>query len=226
MTLHYIEEKTYNRFSYVLACQRIEGSHNYSNIAKCISKVMNSYKINVTKITHTVTDNTSNFGKAFRVYAQQFASPETVSKNNVTLDAQNINILMDAFDQNTEHNFELESEFLQNDVENEPDDIIDIVNVSDILTIASNNYNEYSEDNDDLDIILSNHITCSAHTLNLVATIDTSKITNNKYKMLSRSAFGKMTAFWNLVSRSIMASDVVFNICKCKFPLPVITRWN
>jgi len=95
MTLNYIEEKSYNRFSYVLACQRIEGSHNYSNIAKCISKVMNSYKINVTKITHTVTDNASNFGKAFRVYAQQFAPPETVSKNNVTLDAQNINILMD-----------------------------------------------------------------------------------------------------------------------------------
>jgi len=226
MTLHYIEEKSYNRFSYVLACQRIEGSHNYSNIAKCISKVMNSYKINVTKITHTVTDNASNFGKAFRVYAQQFAPPETVSKNNVTLDTQNINILMDAFDQNTEHNFELESGFLQNDVENEPDDIIDVVNVSDILTIASNNYNEYSEDNDDLDIILSNHITCSAHTLNLVATIDTSKITNNQYKMISRSAFGKLTAFWNLVSRSTMASDLVFNICKCKFPIPVITRWN
>lgn len=23
-----------------------------------------------------------------------------------------------------------------------------------------------------------------------------------------------------------MASDEVFNVCKCKFPLPVITRWN
>jgi len=64
---------------------------------------------------------------------------------------------MDVFDQNTEHLFEIESEFLQNYVENEPDDIIDVVNVSDILTITSNNYNEYSEDNDDLDIILSNH---------------------------------------------------------------------
>lgn len=44
--------------------------------------------------------------------------------------------------------------------------------------------------------------------------------------MLFRSALGKLTAFWNLVSRSTMASDVVFNICKCKFLLPVITRWN
>ncbi|KAL4153741.1 hypothetical protein QTP88_001574 [Uroleucon formosanum] len=198
MTLHYIEEKSHNQFSYVLACQRIEGSHNYSNIAKCISKVMNSYKINVTKITHTVTDNASKFGKAFRVYVQQFAAPKTVSTNNVTLDAQNINILMDVLDQNIKHNFELEFNFLQNDIENEPEDIIDIVNVSDILTIASNNYNEYSEDNNDLDMILSNHITCSAHTLNLVATIDTSKITNNQYKMLSRSAFE-----WNFLEEYI-----------------------
>ncbi|KAL4153924.1 hypothetical protein QTP88_001757 [Uroleucon formosanum] len=155
MTLHYIEEKSHNQFSYVLACQRIEGSHNYSNIAKCISKVMNSYKINVTKITHTVTDNASNFGKAFRVYVQQFASPKTVSTNNVTLDAQNINILMDVLD------------------------------------------------HDDLDIILSNHLTCSAHTLNLVTTIDTSKITNSQYKMLSRSAFecNEVSSIMNTESR-------------------------
>lgn len=52
--------------------------------AKYISKVMNSFKINVSKITHTVTDNASNFGKTFRVYTQQFVTPETVSKYNVT----------------------------------------------------------------------------------------------------------------------------------------------
>lgn len=159
---------------------------------------MNSYKINVTKIIHTVTDNSSNFGKAFRIYVQQFEFHDTVPNNNITLNAQNINMLMDAFDQNTEHNFELESEFLQNNIENQSDDI-DVVDVSEILTIrnaiTANNYNEYSEDSDDLDIIFSNHITCSSHTLNLVATIDTSKIANTPYKTLSRSAISKLSAF-------------------------------
>lgn len=97
MTLHYIEEKTYQRFSYVLACRRIEGSHNYINIAKCISEIMKNYKINVSKITHTVTGNATNFGKAFRIYAQQFNS-DFIPKNNFALNAQHINNLMDTID--------------------------------------------------------------------------------------------------------------------------------
>lgn len=69
-------------------------------------------------------------------------------------------------------------------------------------------------------------MTCSAHTLNLVATTDTSKITDFKYKKISRSAFGKFSSFWNLLSRSTIASDTVYKICQCKFPIPVVTRWN
>lgn len=69
MTIHYIEENTYQRFSYAIACRRIEGSHDYTNIAKCISDILTSYIIDITKISHTLTDNATNFGKAFRIYA-------------------------------------------------------------------------------------------------------------------------------------------------------------
>lgn len=223
MTMHYIEENTYQRFSYAIACRRIEGSHNYMNIAKCISEILTSYKIDVTKVSHTVTDNATNFGKAFRVYTQQFTA-ESTTNNCLTLNDQSINKLIDDIDQSTENISEPDSEFIQNYMENDSDDV-EIVNVSDILS----NYEDIengSNDNDDVDIVLSNHMTCSAHTLNLVATTDTTKITDLNYKKISRSAFGKLSSFWNLLSRSTVASDLTFKICQCKFPIPVITRWN
>jgi len=62
-------------------------------------------------------------------------------------------------------------------------------------------------------------MTCSAHTLNLVATTDTTKITDLNYKKISKSAFGKLSSFWNLLSRSIVASDLTFKICQCKLTI-------
>lgn len=219
MTLHYIEERTFQRFSYALACRRIEGSHNYINIAKCISEIMKCYKIDVSKISHTVTDNASNFGKAFRVYAHQFTYEESceksITKNKQILSNQNINELMNEVD--------VGSDYLQNNcIEDEPDGI-DVINVSNILSVKNLNigdintgefYNEVgdNDDNDDIDIVLSNHIVCSAHTLNLVATVDTCKITDIVYKKISRSAFGKLSSFWNLLNRSSLASDKVLDL--------------
>jgi len=221
MTMHYIDENTYERFSYAIACRRIEGSHNYINIAKCISNILKNYKIDVTKISHTITDNATNFGKAFRVYAQQFTA-ESTTNSYLTLNDQNINKLIDDIDQNAENNLEPDSEFIQNFMENEPDDT-EVVSVSDILL----NYEDDGNiDNEDVDIVLSNHMPCSAHTLNLVATTDTTKITDLTYKKISRSAFGKLSSFWNLLSRSTVASDLTYKICQCKFPIPVVTRWN
>ncbi|XP_008188142.1 uncharacterized protein LOC103310714 [Acyrthosiphon pisum] len=68
MTCHFINENTYSRSSYVLGCRRIKGSHTYDNIAEIINEITQTYKINNSKISHTVTDNASNFGKAFRIF--------------------------------------------------------------------------------------------------------------------------------------------------------------
>ncbi|KAE9542264.1 hypothetical protein AGLY_003391 [Aphis glycines] len=73
---------------------------------------------------------------------------------------------------------------------------------------------------------LPHHLKCRAHTLNLIATTDIAKITDTNYLRLSESTFKKLYNFWNLISRSTVASDKVLDICGCKFPVPIITRWN
>lgn len=80
--------------------------------------------------------------------------------------------------------------------------------------------------NDELNICLPEHMTCTAHTLNLIATADTSKIFDISYNKISKASFKKLNSFWNLLSRSSVASDKVFDVCGCKFPVPIVTRWN
>jgi hypothetical protein len=67
---------------------------------------------------------------------------------------------------------------------------------------------------------------CCAHTLNLIAASDISNISNNDYNKISKSTFYKLTNFWNLASRSTVASNTIYDICNCKFSIPVVTRWN
>jgi len=85
--------------------------------------------------------------------------------------------------------------------------------------------NDYEDD-----ITLPNHLTCSAHTLSLIATSDVAKIGDILYSNISKSVFAKLNLFWNLLSRSSVASDKVYDICNCKLPVPIIskiiTRWN
>lgn len=46
-----------------------------------------------------------------------------------------------------------------------------------------------------------------AHTLSLIATYDVSKIADDNYLKSSKSTFNKLSSFWDLVSRSRVASD-------------------
>lgn len=72
MTCHSIDEINYSRYSYILACRRIKGNHTYLNIATVINEIMQDFKIENEKVTHVVTDNASNFGKAFRTFSKQY----------------------------------------------------------------------------------------------------------------------------------------------------------
>lgn len=54
------------RKSFAIACRRFPGTHSYDRIAKMIEEIHQSLEINRDKVVATVTDNGSNFVKAFR----------------------------------------------------------------------------------------------------------------------------------------------------------------
>lgn len=67
MTTHFILD-TFERKSYMLACKRIVYNHTYENIALVIHHILTEFNIDVSKVTHVITDNASNFGKSFRCF--------------------------------------------------------------------------------------------------------------------------------------------------------------
>ncbi|KAL5239092.1 hypothetical protein ACI65C_006502 [Semiaphis heraclei] len=200
MTCHFIDEETYVRQSYVIGCIRIKGSHNYQNITEVITEIAKTYKIDLSKITHIVTDNASNFGKAFRVFSS------LPNHEASTSDLGN-------FGENSSESSNFDSGSDCSDLDSER------VNLNNLLNVESNIGNNGS-------FFLPQHMLCCAHTLNLIAANDISKISNNDYNKISKSTFNKLSNFWNLASRSTAASDTIYDVCKCKFPVPVVTRWN
>uniref|UniRef100_A0AAZ1XBT5 BED-type domain-containing protein n=1 Tax=Oreochromis aureus TaxID=47969 RepID=A0AAZ1XBT5_OREAU len=67
VTLHWISRTTLERNKVALACRRIRGRHTYDIIGTEIENIHSSYGL-LNKVVATVTDNGSNFVKAFQVY--------------------------------------------------------------------------------------------------------------------------------------------------------------
>ncbi|KAF3844195.1 hypothetical protein F7725_013536 [Dissostichus mawsoni] len=77
VTIHWINS-TLQRNKAALACKRIRGRHTYDVIGAEIEEIHSSYGLHG-KVVATVTDNASNFAKAFRVY--QPCNLESESEN-------------------------------------------------------------------------------------------------------------------------------------------------
>jgi len=87
-TCNFIDEETFERHSYILGCRRIRGGYNFLNITEVINEIHKTYQICNTKISHIVTDNASNFAKAFRSFS-------TTNSSNKKCDSYNVGIMSD-----------------------------------------------------------------------------------------------------------------------------------
>ncbi|XP_060855581.1 uncharacterized protein LOC132933288 [Metopolophium dirhodum] len=65
ITVHWIEDGSLERKSYLLSIKRLTGSHTYEILARSMESVYTLFNIN-NKILYTTTDNGSNFVKSFR----------------------------------------------------------------------------------------------------------------------------------------------------------------
>ena len=68
MTVHWIDPSTLQRCKAAISCTRLIGRHTYDVLASKIESIHCSYSLNG-KVTATVTDNGSNFVKAFKIFS-------------------------------------------------------------------------------------------------------------------------------------------------------------
>ncbi|XP_064468391.1 uncharacterized protein LOC135379067 [Ornithodoros turicata] len=77
------------------------------------------------------------------------------------------------------------------------------------------------------DIQLPKHHRCAAHTLNLVATVDSEKAQEDPlYGSVSDSVFTKCKALWKQQKQSVQAAEVIKEKLGRYLPVPNATRWN
>jgi len=77
---HWIDQK-YERHSAILSMQRFIGSHTGDRIAEVLLEIFSYYKLEK-KIVLVITDNGSNFVKAFRDYKVQYSGAEMEEDDN------------------------------------------------------------------------------------------------------------------------------------------------
>lgn len=61
-------DKSIKRSSCVLDCQRFKGTHSFDKIAEVLSDIFSNYGLKHEQIVSTITDNASNFVKAFNEF--------------------------------------------------------------------------------------------------------------------------------------------------------------
>ncbi len=200
MTCHWLKEDNFARQSIALALSRFTGSHTYDKIAEFLVNIHSCYELDSTKITHIVTDNGANFMKAFR----EFSADNEASGN-----------------ENEDTGEEGQSESIQSTDMSIALDMTATANTTDTdsneaLAVADKNI-----------FYLPKHLSCSAHTLNLVGAKDSnSALDDIAYKRLYRAVTAKCTALSKAVHRSPKNAEIIQEICGRTIPKANTTRWN
>lgn len=177
VTVHWIDEKTLERKSEALCCRRFESPHNSDRIAIMLSAIYTEFNI-LSKVICTVTDNASNFVKAFK----KFGIPmETFAKFMAERRQGEMNETVD-----------LNSNDIEDTIRDENDNIIeDILRQKaqvEFIEIESN--------------MLSDHFRCASHTFCLIASTDANNAHSDMdYAAQHESAFSKVNGLYNKTKR-------------------------
>lgn len=215
VTAHWIADDLCRR-SCALACRRFTGTHSYNYIAEFLNDVFTEYNLQHGQILATVTDNGSNFVKAFKEYSKE---ADIVATGNEDSAATGNNESIVSTTSNESASLPRHDNDSDEEEEQSSDLDVEVVDVSSLLSVP--------EDADDFGIVLPPHQRCVAHTLNLIASHDAleSLKHNMAYKRQYNSAMGKCSALWNASGRP-KAAEVVKNICGKQLLQPCQTRWN
>ncbi|ODM87351.1 Protein stand still, partial [Orchesella cincta] len=199
--------KDLKRKSAILALQRFQGVHSNDKIAEMLCKIFESFDVS-NKIVNVITDNGSNFVKAFKVYSIDAAIQRVEDDGN-----------------------EMEQE------SDEDKDIreVDFPELEDTgivlpphLRCASHTLNLIMTQNLEKVLIKPKiEFVCNTF-LYFYYGIQTKgrEKAKTQFKKLLRDSFSKCHAVWNKVGRSVKSSELVRNLLGKNLIRPVATRWN
>lgn len=218
VSVHFIDE-FYRRHSYLLAFRKLEKRQTYDYLGQTLFQINEEYNL-CEKITHSITDGGSNFGKAHRMYGPD-ARPDVCDPDvNIIPESQ----LFPSEDEDSDCEREENSE--KETTENNVDDNIEFVTDSNVES------NELDFDEFILlssDISLPKQLRCFAHLLNLIGKKDFLKwlqrIESGTYKSFVR-AYAKLKLLWNAYNKRPRAKTIIQNTINAGLTTPVDTRWN
>ncbi len=189
-TVHWLDPVTLARKSACLGLRRIKGSHTHDVLAASLAQIHSDFGLSVEKITCTVTDNGSNFVKAFEVFGKVDTALQTPRTPNALFPparASKASFNVAALDGNySDEEDELGDDRVEDmgDDEDQPTP----VPLTQLLDRAQRENEEYPDSLPQL----PPQVRCADHTLNLASKKDVIDILNRKGEKKSFSTSSEL----------------------------------
>ena len=216
------------------------GSHTFDTIASRLDAIMKDYGIQG-RVTSVVTDNGSNIVKVFRVFSKKQVEVEEIEEDGDCSKDSDVDFDYSSVTENEDEEDTTLSAWAIFE-ENQHKDTSSQATVTDDDTTvqveqdnSDGSESEVDEASDESapppkkeSIVLPPHLWCASHNLSLIATTDFENAIkgNVVYKLSYKRVIAKMKALWNKTSRSVQASDDMYEILVRYLPRPGKTRWN
>lgn len=216
VTVHWIKEN-YERESAALACKRFKSSHSFDRIASELQLIHSNYGLNQTKIVATVTDNGSNFVKAFKEFGVDTKFIASSTEMNVFPDDGGIE---EESESDSSSESASEATFVSDQVVHEHQSQ---TNTSEGTPLRGT----LSPVSMPMKPSLPDHVRCCSHTLNLCATSDVTRAIAKLPSLanLHVTVMSKCNALWCLASRP-KSCEALQDVLGHSLSRPGDTRWN
>ena len=185
-----------SRRSFALACRLFSGTHSYDRIASLLSDILKQYGIPVDKVVCCVTDNGSNFVKAFKEFHVDVPNEGSESSDGEESE--------DSYDQQQ----------------------VDLFNLIASQSQVENHADVSQEQDDDPIVLPPHQRCAShtLNLVGCNSPPQAAK-QNAKYRSLMHSSNAKLSAIWNKVN-SPKSNEIISSVLGCQLVTPVQTRWN